>query len=436
MSAALAQPVRSAPRRARGRSIALTLVMVFAVSIPPLLMYVGLATSMALGVMAVCLGSLAAALWKRPQTRLWPSRRGTAFAWLFAFIAAHGLVALFIGRLDLARFAASLVLLLVFLMGASSLSRQLFVLKDASFHKAACTLLLVMTASSLLALIGIAPYLGVEFAKPVFPFTEPSHFALSTLPVYLYFCVVSRGLVRQFALLAGLMAALVLQNLTMLSAALLTILICARPMTLALLSLPIVLAIPLLDLQYFAVRFNFSPESDNLSALVFVQGWQLIDESLRRSGGWGLGFQQLGVYGTEVEFAAVINALIGEDSNLSDGGFNFSKIVSEFGLFGLLATMVHLVFAARFAMRLRQLTRHPVTVPRSTVFAYAVVVGFTVDLFIRGNGYFTASSLIYATAWMHLSSGRHGQLAPLVAPAPRRRPRRVKRATLGVANER
>lgn len=388
------------------------------------MMYLGIASSMAVGVMAVCLGAMAFAVWRRPGLQIWPSRRGSAIAWIYVFICAHAVVVVLTGRMDLLRFGLSLGLLLVFLLGTLALDRQLFAASDAAFHRAASTTLVLLALTGALGLAGFAPNLGIEFAKPVFPFTEPSHFALSALPLFLYYGVTSRGLARQFALLAGVTAAFALQNLTMLSAAAVAVLICARPLTLALLSVPLVFALPLLDLQYFAARLDFSPESDNLSALVFAQGWQLIDESLRNSRFWGLGFQQLGVFGSEVEFAVVINALIGEDSNLSDGGFNFSKLVSEFGLFGLLATGAHLVFAGRFALRLRQLAQQSIDVPRSTVFACAVVVSFTVDLFVRGNGYFTASSLMYAAAWMYLCSDRvdwHAQGLAGARPAPRKR---------------
>lgn len=421
----------SAPlrRTRRARSLGLALALASTVALPPFMMYIGLASSMAVGVMVVCLSALAFALWRDPGVSIWPSRRGSAIAWIYGCICAHAGVVLLTGRMDVLRFGLSLGLLLVFLLGTVALSRQLFSTSDAAMHGAATKTLVLLGLSGAMGLAGVAPRFGIEFGKPVFPFTEPSHFALSALPFFLYYGVTGRGLARQLALLAGVVASFALQNLTMLSAAALAVLICARPLTLALLSVPVVLALPMLDLQYFAARLDFSPESDNLSALVFAQGWQLIDESLRNSHFWGLGFQQLGVFGSQVEFAVVINALIGEDSNLSDGGFNFSKLVSEFGLFGLLATGLHLTFAGRFAMRLRRLAHRPIDMPRSTIFACAVVVSFTVDLFIRGNGYFTASSLMYVAAWMYLSSDRvdwHAQGLAGERPAWRARlPRRA-----------
>ena len=76
-----------------------------------------------------------------------------------------------------------------------------------------------------------------------------------------------------------------------------------------------------------------------------------------------------------------------------------------------------------------QVPEAPIDMPRSTIFACAVVVSFTVDLFIRGNGYFTASSLMYVAAWMYLSSDRvdwHAQGLAGERPAWRARlPRRA-----------
>lgn len=407
-------------RRIRSHgSPGLSLALLATACLPPLTMYLGAATSMAAGVMLVCLAAIVAALVRRPGAVVWPSARGTAVLALCAFICAHAVVVVLTGRMDVQRFVLSLVLLLLFLLGAIALSQLIFSAADRTLHRSLRTVLMVLAVSGGLGLAGFAPHFGIEFAKPVFPFTEPSHFALSASPFFLYYCVTSRGSVRLLALAAGLLAALTLQNLTMLSAVAVTVLVCARPVMLGVLAVPLLLAVPALDLQYFAARLDFSPESDNLSALVFVQGWQLIGESLTTSRFWGLGFQQLGVYGTQVEFADLINALVGEDFNLSDGGFGFSKLVSEFGLFGLIATGVHLVFAGRYTMRLRAAAHGPVRLARSTVFAHAVVVGFTVDLFIRGNGYFTASTLMYATAWMHLAalgdSSRRSATLPKVA---------------------
>jgi hypothetical protein len=50
----------------------------------------------------------------------------------------------------------------------------------------------------------------------------------------------------------------------------------------------------LVDLTYFTDRLALSHSSSNLSALVYLQGVELIEEALETTRAWGIGFQQLG----------------------------------------------------------------------------------------------------------------------------------------------
>ena len=419
---------RGAVARSSPRAVLILLVLV---SLPSLPMYFGVATSMALGVMLICLGSLTALAVNNSDAPLWPSPRVKLALVVCLLLTLHMAVAMLLQRVDLVRFALSLVLLATFMLSAIALSTQLFLVPGPRLHRAARLVLLVLLAFGLLGLAGISPPSPIKFSKPVFPFTEPSHFALSVLPLFMYFAVTSRGNKRLLALSAGLVFALVLQNMTLLVAAILVIVICARPATLVVLAIPVVLTVPFLDFEYFTSRLDFSPESDNLSVLVFIQGWQLIEESLRNSHFWGLGFQQLGAFGTNVEFADLIYTLIGDDSNLSDGGFTLSKLVSEFGLIGMVLAAAQLIAAVRCGRLLRQVARRRIALPVDQVLACAVVTGFTVDLLIRGNGYFTASTMFYMAAVMHLLGTRHRRPRQGAIARPPSRPKKSAEAPHG-----
>ena len=115
-----------------------------------------------------------------------------------------------------------------------------------------------------------------------------------------------------------------------------------------------------------------------------------------------LPFQQLGLRGTDVPAAELIRSITGTyDENLTDGGFVFSKIASEFGVAGVLLSIFYIVSAARSIRALRVGgSRSGVTLARCIVVAYGV------DMFVRGTGYFVESTLLFVAAATTLMTNR------------------------------
>jgi hypothetical protein len=156
----------------------------------------------------------------------------------------------------------------------------------------------------------------------------------------------------------------------------------------------------LLDTSYYTDRLDFSEDTTNLSTIIYIQGWQLIGESLTNSNGWGLGFQQLGLRGTEVPAADIIFNLVQGYGNVLDGGFTFAKVVSEFGVLGFVAIGIYLRW---FWTSFRQLRRAARSVPADTarMFAQCSIVSYFIELFVRGTGYFNGTTvLLVASFWI------------------------------------
>jgi hypothetical protein len=154
---------------------------------------------------------------------------------------------------------------------------------------------------------------------------------------------------------------------------------------------------PMIDFSYYQARLPVSDEhTSNLSWLVFQQGWELIHESIKSSIGFGIGFQQLGVNtGYEkIELSNLINQLAGGYMNIFDGGFNLVKIVSEFGVFGTLLIFFYIWILFRAVLRL---TKKDNTTAQ--VFSYSILVAYTVELFLRGVGYFSSGSIFLVAAF-------------------------------------
>ena len=226
--------------------------------------------------------------------------------------------------------------------------------------------------------------------------------ALTFIPLLMYCCTSSTGRNRWAALLLGAMVAGVLQNLTLVVGWLLVFLICVRGFALPALAAVLALVISQLDLSYYLNRLDFSGEVQNLSNAVYLQGWQLIDESLTNSGNWGLGFQQLGVQGSETPATQLIYTLTGGNySNLLDGGFTFAKLVSEFGWVGGILTALYLFRAWKAISALRSSAHGSNATNSALMFANSVIASYLIELFIRGTGYFTGTAiLLTGSLWL------------------------------------
>lgn len=395
------------PVKRRGGAAAAVCWLLIVTWLPSVPLYLLGASSMAAGTLGACVISTLRMGAYRFNSTFALARQCRLLLLPCVAVAVHFGVAALIQPVDLGRFAASWLLLVIFLVGASAFVRMIFGVGPRGLHRALSVVLVALVLCAAVGLAGIAPSGPIPYDKPVFPFTEPSHFALSFAPFLMYVAISSSGWKRGLVLLIGIGLALAMENMTLLVVGILVTLICNLRSAILLVPLAVVVLTPFIDFYYFLSRVDFSSDNDNLSTLVFIQGWQLMEESLQNSSFWGLGFQQLGVKGTEVPIADVIYTLMSTYVNLNDGSFTLSKLVSEFGIFGIVLALGHFFGAWKSAVRLRRHALGATHIPVATRFAYAVVVGYSVELLIRGAGYFTASSLMYAASLLYLFQTRH-----------------------------
>ncbi|MBB5700153.1 hypothetical protein [Sphingomonas yantingensis] len=264
-----------------------------------------------------------------------------------------------------------------------------------------CILFFVSIIFSLLQIQPPTPSLG---EKPIFPYTEPSFLGFSVAAV-LIFTVMRMGVVARLAtIMVFLGLGFALANLTVIAAVLLAAMV-ALPLSWLGGGLAVfVVAAASLDLSYYTERLDFDwANSNNISALVYVQGWQMLQESLERTYGWGVGFQQLGVVYTNVPASFRINALLGRDANLQDGGFILSKIGSEFGMIGLALATALVIAAMRSFARLRLMSRQAGRdMPDGELFARACVIGYLIELLVRGTNYLTGTLVLMLAGLLYL----------------------------------
>lgn len=406
MHEAVKDVIGSAPKRSlTGISLGLLLSLVLVV--PSLTLYLGLASSMALGASAMAIIVIfvyAARSAVRPYAiRVGRISIGVLILLILIVISVHLVIATFIRPVDLARAIQSLVPLALLLLAGYGMGCLFVTAPDAAVERAVYLCFGLMCGVGLLAAGGYVPPISANYFKPVFPFTEPSHFALALLPLLMFGCVSLSGSAKVAMLVSGLAIAWALESLTFMAGLLLIMLICLRSISITFLLTALTLLATQLDISYYLDRLNFDTDTNNLSTLVYLQGWQLISESLRLSTGWGLGFQQLGIQGSSVIAAESINSILGNDSNLLDGGFTFAKITSEFGALSLVIIMLYLPLALRAARHLRCKSLGAGREAPALTLAQCVVVCFTIELFVRGSGYFSGSTLWLAASVATLS---------------------------------
>lgn len=318
-----------------------------------------------------------------------------------ALICAHGVIASRLVPVDFHRFALSLIPLVFLLAGATSIAYVLRTATPRQIDSMVWVCFWIFIGFIILYLIHLEPD-SSAFNRAFFPFPEPSHFALAFGPIYLYRSI-SAPRHRQLAWIAfGAITALVVRDVTLLAFAVGAAVLCRRLLILTFAAACVILTTAATHLSYFTSRADISSHSRNLSALVYLQGWELLLRSLRLSHGWGLGFQQLGTFPLHVSITRVIRGYTqGSALNTMNGSFVFSKFASELGVFGVLLTIAFIILCIKSIVKLRAASG---SVPQDTL-ARCIIVAFGVDMFIRGPGYFYGAPLLFLGAALSLSPG-------------------------------
>jgi len=387
------------------------LILLLTLVLPPLIFVAFTTSSMTVGLLISALAWALFGLATGRQPYYLQKSDAGRLGWLCAAIlllALHAAISHFqIGSVDFGRFSVSAAILAVVLIGAHFAARKLARLPDADLIRCANVALVTLTVLGLAAALGVPPVGPQASVKAVVVFSEPSHFGLAYLPVLLFrVSVARRG--QQVALIAmAFLLAIVLQSLTMVVG----LMIVAGLMLRARFLIPMLavviagLALVAVDLTYYSSRLVFSADSDNVSTLVFMQGWENAILNFRETHGLGVGFQQFGIAGSTGEVADRIAEILGKNISLLDGGSTATKLTGEFGVFGLLTIVAFLVALYRAARFFRQSQLRPPAFrdPRR-LFFHSFVVAYTIELFVRGAGYFSPGGFFLLVALMSLAA--------------------------------
>lgn len=390
-------------------SLMTALVLLSTVVVPPLGLAFG-AANFALGLLFVVgqYAFLFAALCAIDEPRQNLGKLALIVIVIMTVVLAQGMFSFLINTtFNMGRFFQTYGFLIFYLSGAAFL---VFLAQGVPSYMANFAVKFVFYALLLSAIATILGYRRFGNISAVGFFSENSHFALSFLPFLLYMVVLSSWRKKWFFLFMGFGVGLSLQSLTLLvgviGIAMLTLRL--RQMvffSIALISM-LMAALDNVDIDYYSARLD--PAADqlgtgapSLSMLSYQSGWQRIYLNLQDSYGIGIGFQQLGFLGTAGELLESFDALGAVDLNRYDGSFVASKLISEFGILAIMMLMVYWVYFAKHFSWLSEVSRNVgETVDCRKVFFLACFVMFSVDLFLRGTGYFSASGFLFIASLM------------------------------------
>lgn len=318
---------------------------------------------------------------------------------IFTFILAHSFItgAIFQYNYDYMRNGISIIMLFIFILGAYNFSGILINLKDFFlrdiFKKLLYFYIFIIVVSF------FTKSIPSIYGKPIFPYPEPSHLALFFGPVIGYLIISSKNVKQRIIYtFLGVIIALVIKNMTLFVTMLI---ITAFVYNIYAIPILIVGGLSLYffaDLEYYTSRLDFNnmQKTNNLSTLVYAKGFQLMEEGIKMSNGVGVGFQQLGHVPIKTEIGDYfIKILDGIDLNSNDGGFTCAKVVSEFGIFGLILMLCYIIFLIKQWMRFRRLDIYKITQQEALFFASIITI-FS-EFFFRGLGYFTATIFLFIT---------------------------------------
>jgi hypothetical protein len=397
-------------------------------SVIPSVIFMRFATSsMATGTTICDLAWIGFGLYNNPDGVRWSKREwrllGVALL-ILTLLFIHGMIVeSWFGGVNFARLTGSCAVLLVMALAAYVIALRLLAISPEFLASIGRFAFLTLTLIGFGAVAGI-PAVNTAYPKAVIVFSEPSHFSFVYLPMLIFATATTRRGRQIWYLASGLALAGAMENLTLMVGVLgASCLILSRTQLLLLGAVLIaVVGFLALDISYYTDRLVLSADSDNLSTLVYLQGWQRAALNTAETSGLGVGFQQFGFVGSLGSVLEKIMAISeGSSLNLYDGGSTGSKLIGELGVVGIALILVYLRLVVRGVRLIRLAQRIPVgrrDIRR--IFFYSFIVAYASELFIRGTGYLSPSGTLLLTsliAFRELGFARRRLSAPATGPA-------------------
>lgn len=380
----------------------LFLILFILISLPSFLMVQLSLSSLATGALVSYLVILSLlGLFSLIRIRFYP-KKIIYFFLISIFVIFHGIIISFFSKnFDFYRFFGTYVLFFL-MFHLVLIIRNLFetnyfnnIIADKAFILIFKVFLFLGISSFVFNIVPFVKY--SQLNRGVFPFFEPSHYVLSISPFLLYFLTSQvRNREKYFYYFIFSSFLLFVNNLTLLITCIIVLSLSLKKRSHYLLGIifiiPILVLIVMLNLEYYSSRL-IQNDSENLSTLVWIQGWENSILMLKQTWGLGVGFQQFGIGGLKGAATDAIAIIRANDDNSTlnqlDGGTLGAKIIGEFGIFGVLAIIWLLKNCIISFIRLK--SRKLANLEPIEIFYLCILVSFFVELFVRSMSYISNS---------------------------------------------
>jgi hypothetical protein len=308
----------------------------------------------------------------------------------------------------------SILPLLVMVVTAYLFSEFLVSVKVEALTNSLFLILTIILFLGYLKLIYVPETLGYIKEIAVFPFSENSHFALVFGMFAVAYSFVGSWKLVFFILVNLQLLAFLYPSLTLVVFSLLVLLSFFLRLKAFYFKISVAFVFPVFvllvfafmySLEYFASRLTFH-DTQNLTTLVFLQGWELSYLNFINTNGFGLGFQMLGSVNTTLggfsDLIVKINSNVA--SNIHDGGFLAAKIIAEFGIVGLFFILFYFYFLIKLFFKSNVLVNKDFLIDKDKkiLIMYGFLFSFFVEMFFRGYGYFSPGLFMFMTAFFAL----------------------------------
>ena len=141
------------------------------------------------------------------------------------------------------------------------------------------------------------------------------------------------------------------------------------------------------NLAYYTDRLQFN-DPQNVSALVFLSGWERALLNISENSLFGIGLNQLGydekigVYQNKIAYLGL------PDLNIKDGGSLAPKLIAEFGFLGIILLAIYLFFFLKLLYK-HKIKRFTYKFNYLDTFYYSIFMMSFVCIFLRNSGYFS-----------------------------------------------
>lgn len=327
----------------------------------------------------------------------------------FSFLFIHSItVLLFVGEFETPRFLGTIFLFVLMLLSAYLFTLIIENTSEFTFNKSLKYILYLFIV--ILISSGVLKYNPLQssytfFNRPLFPFIEPSHFALIFAPFYLWIIISQKKvIVRIFIVLLSTTLLFYIENLTLVCLISIGAYFAFGLKKIWYFLLPFIYVIPFLDLNldYYTSRVDLSFSNENISTLVWLQGWQEASIYFKNTQGIGIGFQQFGVSDPKGDIANTVYYLLDFYTNRHDGGTFGAKLVGEFGIIGIVIILIMMYQIIKSFLFLSKLKTGA---PKSyqLIFYHCCIFYFVLELFVRSTSYVAPGFFIFLVGLIGVS---------------------------------